>query len=89
VKPDDEDVALGIPLAGSILGLGIGIVATRGASGVAEALERSPDGALVRVVNGRLAFGAPAAVPTLVPRDGGRRTTWHPALRLALFRADF
>jgi hypothetical protein len=89
VKPDDDDVAFGIPLAGSILGLGVGIVATRNGGATDEAFETAPDGALVRVRDGRLALGIPAAMPTLVPRDGRHRTTWHPAVRVELFRADF
>jgi hypothetical protein len=89
VKPEDDDVAFGIPLAGSILGIGIGIAATRGGGAVDEARGAVPDGALVRLHDGRLALGVPAPQPTLVPREGARRTTWHPALRVELLRADF
>jgi hypothetical protein len=88
VQPDNPKVALGIPLAGSILGLGVGIVATR-ADTVNEALGDAPDAALVRLRAGRLAFGAPGVVPALVPRAAGARVSWHPALRMELFRAVF
>jgi hypothetical protein len=88
-KPDDEKVALGIPLAGSILGLGVGMYATRAGGAVREALGDGPDGALVGVRDGRLAIGTPIPVPTWVPagRDGGAAR--RPALRLELLRASF
>jgi hypothetical protein len=88
-QPADDKVALGIPLAGSILGLGIGIAATRGGGATQEALGDEPDGALLALRDGRLAFGTPTPTPTLVPafRDG--RVGWHPALRLELVRARF
>jgi hypothetical protein len=88
-QPDDDDVALGIPLAGSILGLGVGVVATRGDGATREALGDGPDGALLGIRDGRLALGTPVPVPTLVPafRDG--RVGWHPAMRLELVRARF
>jgi hypothetical protein len=88
-QPESEKVALGIPLAGSILGLGIGIAATRSASASAEALGNGPDGALLGLRDGRLAFGTPAASPTFVPdgRTGG--APWRPAVRVELFRAQF
>jgi hypothetical protein len=88
-QPDDDKVALGIPLAGSIVGLGVGIAATRGGGAAREALGDGPDGALLGLQDGRLALGTPTPSPTLVPafRDG--RFGWHPALRLELVRASF
>jgi len=88
-QPDDDKVALGIPLAGSILGLGIGIAATRGGGATQEALGNGPDGAFLGLQDGRLAFGTPTPSPTLVPavRDG--RLAWRPAVRLELVRARF
>jgi hypothetical protein len=89
-KPDDGKVAIGIPLAGSILGLGIGVATTRGDSDDTAMLrESAPDGALLRLRDGRLSFGAPLPAPTLVPLDGRTGTSWRPALALDLFRADF
>lgn len=85
-KPDDDKVAIGIPLAGSILGLGIGMATTRGRGDDTAAL---PDGALLRLRDGRLSFGAPTPTPTLVPSPGRAGIAWRPALALELFRADF
>jgi hypothetical protein len=88
-RPDDDKVALGIPLAGSILGLGIGIAATRGGGATQEALGDGPDGALLGLQAGRFAFGTPVPSPTLVPAFRGGRVEWHPAVRLELVRARF
>lgn len=90
-KPDDDKVAMGIPLAGSILGLAIGAVATRGRDDTAEGPAGPADGALVRFDRGKLALRMPLPQPTLVPPPGvGRaRDPWRPALAIELFRADF
>jgi hypothetical protein len=85
----DEKVAFGIPLAGSVVGLGIGIAATRSGGPLQQALGAGPDGALLGLRDGRLAFGAPSLAPTLVPDGSTRRPAWRPALRLGVFRAAF
>lgn len=87
-QPEDEKLALGIPLAGSILGLGVGIATTRG-SASAEARRDGSDGALLGLRDGRLAFGTPAAFPSFVPDERTRRGVWRPAVRVELFRAQF
>ncbi|MGE0158330.1 MAG: hypothetical protein AB7T31_02895 [Gemmatimonadales bacterium] len=92
IQPDDEDLALGIPLAGSVLGLGIGIAATREGSAVQEAMGAGPDGALLGIRDGRLALGTPALIPALIPAAASGRTGPtgpRPALRLGIFRAEF
>jgi hypothetical protein len=89
-KPDGDHALIGIPLAGSILGLGIGIAATRGRDGgTAQRLEAGRDGALFQYHRGTLSLGAPTPLPTLVPAGGQTRNAWRPALRFELFRADF
>lgn len=89
-KPDDDKVAIGIPLAGSILGLGLGMVTTRNRGDeTAELPGGGPDGALLRLRDGKLSLGAPMPMPTLVPRPGRARTAWQPALAVEWFRADF
>ncbi len=89
-KPDDDKVAIGIPLAGSVLGLGIGMVTTRNRGDeTAERPGGGPDGALLRLRDGKLSLGTPTPVPTLVPRPGRAGTAWQPALAVELFRADF
>ena len=89
-KPDGEKTLIGIPLAGSILGLGIGIATTRGGDGsTARGLDAGRDGALFEYRDGGLSLGAPTPVPTLVPVSGPRGGAWRLALRWELFRADF
>ena len=88
-QPEDEKVALGIPLAGSILGLGIGTWATRTDGAVQEALRGGPDGALVGLRDGRLSLGTPSPTPAFVSSGRAGRTGWRPALGLTVFRAEF
>ncbi|MBM4185085.1 MAG: hypothetical protein FJ207_12860 [Gemmatimonadetes bacterium] len=94
-KPDDEKVAIGIPLATSVVGLAVGATATRRGDETAQGPPIAPDGALVRFDDGRLAFGMPVPVPTFVPTpnpspaSGRIRDAWRPALALELFRASF
>jgi len=88
-QPDDEKVAVAIPLVGSVAGLLLGIVATRDSGPDIAGLEASTNGALVQVDEGRVRLGLPTPVPTLVPHDGPRGTRWRPALGLELFRARF
>lgn len=87
VQPDSEKAAIGIPLVGTIAGLGVGIGTTRDSS--PRVLEASADGSLVRLENGRLGLGVPLPTPRLVAADGPRGPTWRPALGLELFRATF
>jgi hypothetical protein len=89
VQPDDEKVAIAIPLAGSIAGLLIGIASTRDSGPVANSLEAAADGALLRLEDGRLSFGMPNPVPTWVTFDGPRGPELRPALGLEIFRARF
>jgi hypothetical protein len=88
IQPGNEKVQLGIPLAGSILGLGIGIAATRTRT-PREALGAGPEGALVGLSDGRLAFGMPAPTLTVLPPVAGRRSSARPGLGIELFRAEF
>jgi hypothetical protein len=88
VQPADEKVQLGIPLAGSILGLGIGIAATR-TSASREALGAGPEGALLGLRGGRLAFGTPVPSLTVLPPVAGRRSSTRPGFGIEVFRAQF
>jgi hypothetical protein len=94
LQPDDEKVAVGIPLAGSVLGLVIGAVATRedGAARVGS-LGGDADGddgaALLGYRDGRLGLGTPAPTPTLALQHRADGTRWVPALGLTIFRATF
>jgi hypothetical protein len=86
VQPDDEKVAIAIPLAGSIAGLVLGATSTRN-SDVPRALEAAADGSLLRLDDGHLSVGLPLPVPTLVRADGPGG--WRTAVGLELFRATF
>jgi hypothetical protein len=89
-QPDDEKVAVAIPLAGSILGLAIGMLATRDETATrVGALDAGGSSALLGLRDGRLALGTPLPLPVLVPTDGPSGTRWRPALGLELFRASF
>lgn len=87
LQPDDDKVAVGIPLVGSVAGLAIGIAATRSSS--PSSLEASADGSLLRLDDGRLGLGMPLPAPRLVAAPGPRGTTWRPALGFELFHATF
>ncbi|HUF75299.1 MAG TPA: hypothetical protein VMM35_03430 [Longimicrobiales bacterium] len=90
LQPDDAKVAVAIPLAGSLLGLGIGIGATREDGGTrVGSPDGGPDGAILTLRDGRLGLGTPLPTPTLLPRDAPDGTRWEPALRVEVFRATF
>jgi hypothetical protein len=89
-QPDDEKVAVGIPLATSIVGLAIGVGRTRdydrpdpvpGSFGYSVALfER---------VRGRWSVGVPLPVPRMLDVPGPRGVERRPALLLTLLNAEF
>jgi len=92
LQPDDDKVALGIPLAGSIVGLALGAGATR----AYDAPDPDPSaagalagGALVNVSNGRWSVSAPLPTPRLLELDGPWGPMRKPALGVTLFRARF
>jgi hypothetical protein len=88
-EPDDDKVLVGIPLAGSVLGLGIGIAATRGGEGgSAELPGAAPTGALFDLRGGRLVLGPPMPRPTRLARALPGRAAPRPGVALVLFRAE-
>ena len=87
LQPDDEKVAVAIPLVGSIAGLLIGIATTRESD--STLVEAANDGTLLRLDEGRLRLGIPTPVPTLVATDGPGGQRWRTALGMELFRARF
>jgi hypothetical protein len=91
VQPDDEVVALGIPLATSIGGLVIAANATRDmVPGLVDRGEPDMDGALLGYSSGRWHVAPPVPVPAMLPRDDANgRTEWRPGLTVELFRAKF
>lgn len=90
-QPDDEAALIGIPLAGSIIGLAIGAVTTRsydalnpGGNDDADA-----DGALLRWDHGGLSMSAPVPHMTLLPVVRNGKPDWETGAGLTLFRARF
>lgn len=98
IQPDDEKVAMGIPLAGSIVGLVVGAKSTSGGnprvgpgSGDIRGEDEFPDvgSSLLRFREGRFSFGVPAPFPTLLPVEGRRGVTFKPALGITLLDSRF
>lgn len=97
VQPDDEKVAIGIPLAGSIVGLAVGSGLTagmdaRGGGGPGGSGSAGPSSAmasLVSVQDGQLSLGFPTPFPTMVEVEDARGFSFRPALGMTLFRAGF
>jgi hypothetical protein len=90
VQPDDEKVAVAIPLATSIAGLALGALTTRG-NDRPDPSGRGGDagaGALLRFDGGKFGLDAPLIVPTM-QRDERYRSVWKPAVGLTLFSARF
>jgi hypothetical protein len=98
IQPDGEKVAVGIPLAASIVGLAAGAGLTsrmdqRGAEGPSS---MDDDGdlpglgnSLLRFHGGRLSLGVPSPFPTMVPVEGARGFSYRPALGVTLLRGRF
>lgn len=90
IQPDDEEVALAIPLATSVLGLGIAAARTAGASPDPGDAQPDLNRALLDYHDGALSLQAPLPMPALRALDRpGARTEWTPALTVELFRARF
>jgi len=93
LQPTDDKALVGIPLATSLIGLGIGIVTTRGADLELARADRSVSsvsGALFKLDNGRFGVGFPTPTPTFIRVDrpsGG--TALKPAASFTLFAARF
>jgi hypothetical protein len=93
-QPDNDKVAMGIPLAASVVGLALGVANTRGYDAPDRATGGrpgggAPGGALVKLSEGSWALGAPVPYPTVVQIDGPKGTLRRPALGLTLLEARF
>lgn len=98
IQPDDEKVAMGIPLAGSIAGLAIG-------AGYTSGMDRqvgSPSGglgnddgfpgvgsSLFRFREGRFSLGVPTPFPTMMPVEGRGGISYRPGLGVTLLDSRF
>ncbi len=98
IQPDNEKVAIGIPLAASIAGLALGASATsdmdRIGTSSAERLQEDdgalgPGSSVVHLQNGAFTVSLPAPYPTLMLVDGPRGRAFKPALGLTLFSSRF
>jgi hypothetical protein len=89
-QPDGEKAAIAIPLAGSVIGLALGVAGTWDSPARAGSrLDAGLDGSLLGLRDGRLSLGTPVPTPTLVPSYEPDGTRMRPALKLELFRARF
>ena len=92
VQPDGEKTAIAIPLAMSVIGLGVGVHMTRDY----DAERRGPggdiaplDGALINVRDGRWGVGMPLPYPVMLERRGLQGWVPAPGLGVTLFSASF
>jgi hypothetical protein len=97
-QPDDEKVAIGIPLAGSIIGLVVGANLTKdmdrprglGSSALNDFAEiLDGESSLLSFRGGRFSLGMPAPYPTLVPVETDRGSSYKPALGFTLLDSRF
>lgn len=90
-QPDGDKALVGIPLATSLLGIGIGIGATRNLDDPTPGGDPGAllDGALLDLRDGSLSVGLPLPLPRRLPSEepGGRG--WRTGLGVTLFRAVF
>lgn len=90
LQPDNEKVAIGIPLAGSIAGLALGIATTRDIDQRADRGQHEEPGmSLLALRDGRITLRAPVPTPTVVRSDIREGRSWQPALKIGLFHATF
>lgn len=88
-QPDDDKVAVAIPLAGSIAGLALGIGSTRNYDAGAVSAGGLPGIGLVNVSNGAWSVGTPVPLPRMLELDGPRGLLRKPALGFTLLNAKF
>ena len=76
IQPDDDKVAVLIPLLGSVVGLGVGAARTRAPTDSER--RNAPSSALFDWSDGRLDLNTPIPLPTRVPLSdrSGMRTAW-------------
>lgn len=90
IQPDDDKVAVGLPLAGSLLGLALGVGATRGYDTAPERREGAPgppSGALLSLRDGVWSVDAPVPYPVMVERPGPMGVSKRAALGVTLLSA--
>ncbi len=95
-QPEGEKALISIPLAGSLLGLGVGAAVTReqgtitgGEGRVREGRTAATGGSLLRVSGGSVNLGMPAPRLVLLPADRRGEMAWRPGAAMTLIRAEF
>ena len=89
-QPESDKVALAIPLAGSVLGLIVGVRATRDYDlRTHEAASAPTGGALLFHDGAGWSVGTPMPYPVMLEADGPRGSRRVPGLGLRLFSAQF
>jgi hypothetical protein len=98
MQPEEDKVAMGIPLLTSAGGLALGAVMTSdsraGEGGMGRGRREAggdgdPGTSLLQLRDGKFSLGTPAPFPTLLPVDGPRRFSYRPALGFNLFSSRF
>jgi hypothetical protein len=88
-RPDNDRVAVGVPLAGSLLGLAIGMGTTRNFDPRSMGSEGAPGLALLNLSDGSWSVRAPVPQPRMLELDGPRGLLRKPALGFTLLTARF
>jgi hypothetical protein len=87
-QPDNEDVAIGIPLATSIAGLILGTYLTRTYDS-GSARDGGAEEALLHIEDGRVRLGPAMPFPVLEARERAGRVGWHVAAHVPLLAVRF
>jgi hypothetical protein len=86
LQPDDEDLAILVPMIGSALGLFLASRWTRSFDGSGSDDSEVEGNALLNVRSGKVAVRVPALVPMLIPRDDARRGSRRLGVSVPLFQ---
>jgi hypothetical protein len=89
LQPDDDKVSVGIPLAGSIIGLAIGSGVTRDYDADRGGRDGGSGGALLGFSDGAWSMDAPVPYPVMLERDGPRGPVRTPGLGVTWLSARF
>jgi hypothetical protein len=89
LQPDDDKVAVGIPLAGSILGLAIGSGVTRSYDTGGGGAGGGNRGALLGYADGAWSMDPPVPYPVMLERDGPQGPVRAPGLGVTWLSARF
>jgi len=89
LQPDGDKVAVGIPLATSIVGLAVGVGTTRNYDATSRGGADASGPGLLNLSRGEWSVGTPLPVPRLLDLDGPAGRTRRPALGFTLLNARF